>query len=286
MSLDYQQEIDALEAALGAADLATTDKVQGKIGTDTQMADRSLYDLLNGDGPASFPNAAVPANDVSTNEVLRDVWGSLCGTAAGNNGVQTFPSAAVPANGVSLAEVIRDIWAGIGGTAAGENGIQTYPAAAAPANNVSLSEVLRYVFNMTDKVISNTAAVLVNGTTIFTIANGPIAVLELMAYCVTANDPTESTLRWSHDPTDGAATTISGASASLVSAAAGASVVLQGTALTTAPTVTANGAVLGQTREIILMPGIITTTIGVGSTTGTWRHHLRYRPLSESAIVS
>lgn len=150
----------------------------------------------------------------------------------------------------------------------------------------SLLERLEDIIQMSDKTLANTAATLVNGTTIFTIANGPIAILELVAYCVTANDVTASTLQWSHDPTDGAATTFSGASASLASAAAGATVVLQGTALTTAPTLTANGAVLGQTREIILMPGIVTTTVGVGSTTGTWRHHLRYRPLSPTAVVS
>ena len=32
--------------------------------------------------------------------------------------------------------------------------------------------------------------------------------------------------------------------------------------------------------------GIITTVVGVGSTTGTWRHFLRYRPLSPDSQVA
>lgn len=113
-------------------------------GTGTALpANISLYDILGGaNGHPSFPNAAVPANDVSMIEVLRDVWGGLMGTAAGENGVQTFPNAASPANNVSLAEVIRAIWAATQGTAAGENGVATWPASAAPANNVSLAEAI------------------------------------------------------------------------------------------------------------------------------------------------
>lgn len=135
------------------------------------------------------------------------------------------------------------------------------------------------------KVVKKAAAVMTNGMTLFTISGAPIEILGLQSVCKTANDATASTLQYSHDPTDGAATTISGASASLANAAAGASVTLQGTALTTAPTVTANGACLGQTRGIVLQPGTITATIGVGSTTGTWEHHLLWRPLGPNANV-
>lgn len=134
--------------------------------------------------------------------------------------------------------------------------------------------------------VENTAATLVNGTTIFTISGGPIEILALQAVCVTANNGTASTLQWSHDPTAGAATTISAASASLANAAIGASVTFQGTALSTAPTVTANGACLGATRGVVVQAGTITTTVGVGSTTGTWKHYMAYRPLSASVTVT
>jgi len=56
---------------VGTADLTTTDTLHGKIGTDTQFADRSVFDLLGGDGFASWPAAAAPADDVSIAEGLR-----------------------------------------------------------------------------------------------------------------------------------------------------------------------------------------------------------------------
>jgi len=36
-----------------------------------------MFDLLVGDGPASYPAAAAPANDVSLAEVMRDTWDVL-----------------------------------------------------------------------------------------------------------------------------------------------------------------------------------------------------------------
>ena len=152
----------------------------------------------------------------------------------------------------------------------------------------SLLERSEFSIQAADKALSNSAQTLSNGATLFTIANGPIAVLELMAYC-TSNENSggaATTLQWSHDPTDGAAAVFSGASASVASAVAGTTIVLQGTALSTAPTVSINGPVLGQTREIILQPGTITSTVASGPTTASFVHYLRYRPLSPAAVVS
>ncbi len=61
-------------ASLGSADDTTTDSIHGKLGTDTELADRSLYDQLNGAGPAAAATAAVPANDVSIYGALRAVY--------------------------------------------------------------------------------------------------------------------------------------------------------------------------------------------------------------------
>lgn len=168
------------------------------------------------------------------------------------------------------------------------NGIAAFPSSAAPANGVSIAEVLREVYDQEEKAVTNTTATLVNGTTIFTIAGGPIEIISLVARCVTANDGTASTLQWSADPTDGAAATFSAASASLANVAAGGMVILQGTSLATAPIVNATGVGLGQTvtNGIVIGAGIITTTIGVGSTTGTWQHHMRYKPLARGVTVS
>lgn len=136
------------------------------------------------------------------------------------------------------------------------------------------------------QVAVKSAATLVNGTTLFTITGGPIIIEELIALCITANDATASTLQFSADGTDGAATTISGASASLASATAGTIVATVPGTLATALAVYANGVGIAGTVDIIVPAGIITSVVGVGSTTGTWEIRMRYRPLTQSVIVA
>ena len=132
------------------------------------------------------------------------------------------------------------------------------------------------------------AAVMVNGNTIFTVTGGPILIQALVSLCVTANNGTASTLQYSVTPTVGAgAQTISAASASLASAAAGASVTLAGTALSTAALLNANGPNLIANPGTIFCPaGTITMVVGVGSTTGTWEHHMLYWALGPGIRVS
>lgn len=131
------------------------------------------------------------------------------------------------------------------------------------------------------------AATMVNGQTIFTVAGAPILILGLVSLCVTDNDATASTLQYSITPTTGAAPqTISNASASLANAAAGASVSLIGTALSTAANLNANGPNLGMTAPMFCPVGTITMVVGVGSTTGTWGHHIYYVALGPGVTVS
>lgn len=73
--------------SIGGINDTTTDSLHGKIGTDTEMADNSLYDLL---GAASKTDA-------------------ISDTLAGTAGIATYPAGAAPANAVSLAEVLRDV---------------------------------------------------------------------------------------------------------------------------------------------------------------------------------
>jgi hypothetical protein len=121
---------------IGAVTAATTDSVCGKIGTDAEMNDISLYDLLVGDGPSTAPSGATAGNDVSLYEIARfaqeavilradstqtdDIMGKI-GTDAEMNdislydllvgdGPTTAPSAAAPGNDVSIYEIVRDIW--------------------------------------------------------------------------------------------------------------------------------------------------------------------------------
>ncbi len=129
------------------------------------------------------------------------------------------------------------------------------------------------------------AATMVNGTDIFVIAGGPIMILQIGALCITANNATASTLQYQADGTDGAATTITGASASLANAAAGTLVAAVPGTLATAPAIYANGVGIAGTVGIIVPAGILEIVIGVGSTTGTWRQFLRYQPLTSGVSV-
>jgi len=131
-----------------------------------------------------------------------------------------------------------------------------------------------------EKFAETTPAVMVNGTDIFRITGGPIQILALGALCVTANDATASTLQYRADGTAGSATTITAASASLANAAAGTIVLAIPGTLATAPAVYANGVGVGTASVPIIVPaGIIEIVIGTGSTTGTWKHFMRWRPM-------
>lgn len=141
------------------------------------------------------------------------------------------------------------------------------------------------------KAAVKAAAVMTNNQVAFTITGGPIVIEELLSECITANDTTASTLQWRSNPTVGSAATISGASATLASATAGTTIRLAPTALSTAPVIAtaANGGVqLGTNvaNRITVQPGTIQMVIGVGSTTGTWKHFLRYKPLGTSITVT
>src|SRR5688572_14914043 len=130
--------------------------------------------------------------------------------------------------------------------------------------------------NSMRSVSTRAPATLVTATTVFTITGGAIHIFNLMSEQIAANAASPaSTLQWSADPTVGSAVTFTGATATLASAAAGTLVICNLTALTTAPDIVANGVALGPVlaRGVIIPAGIITTTVGVGSTTGTYLHH-------------
>jgi hypothetical protein len=62
---------------------------------------------------------------------------------------------------------------------------------------------------------------------------------------------------------------------------------LAGTALATAALYNANGPNLMANPGTIMCPaGTITAVVGVGSTTGTWAHYIRYEPLAVGASVA
>jgi len=135
-----------------------------------------------------------------------------------------------------------------------------------------------------EKVVSTAAAVMVDDDVLFE-ADGPILIMGLVSECITVNDATASTLQYRVNPDEGDPVTISAASSSLANLDPGATVSLVGTALNTAAAVNTSGANLGMTAPIAVMAGDIEIAVGVGSTTGTWRHHLRYKPLARNVSV-
>lgn len=153
----------------------------------------------------------------------------------------------------------------------------------------SFFERLQYQKEQADRSCVTGAALLVTGTTAFTIAGGPIHIFSLLSICMVGADSTAATLQWSADGTAGSATTFTGASASRANQAAGDMIIANLTALATAPDLVANGVGLGPVlaRGIIVPAGIITTTVGSGpTTTGTYKHYLRYRPLGTGVSVT
>lgn len=147
--------------------------------------------------------------------------------------------------------------------------------------------------NQAGYVTSAGAHILTNGLTVFTVAGGPIRVIDLVSYCIVGGDAAASTLQWSADGTVGAATTFTGASSSLTTFIAGGIVYCNFTALTTAPVITqtAGVALAGPTTStgggIYVPAGIITMVIGgADSTTGTYAHYMRWVPLAGGVTVT
>lgn len=156
-----------------------------------------------------------------------------------------------------------------------------------PGTTKSIEAYVKGHSDLQERVAFKIAATITNGQTLFTIAGGPIQILALVSIAVTANDATASTVQYSVTPTSGAAQTISAASSSIASASAGASITLAGTALSTAALYNANGPNLIASPGTVIAPvGIITAVVAVGSTTGTWAHYLRYKPLATGVTVS
>lgn len=156
-----------------------------------------------------------------------------------------------------------------------------------PGATNSLVAYAKGTADLQARTVLSSTAVMVNGNTIFTVAGGPIAIEYLVSECVSANDGTASTVQYSATPTIGSAQTLSAASGSIATAAAGATITLAGTALSTAALYNASGPNLIANPGTVYVPaGTIKIVVGVGSTTGTWRHRLRYKPLAPGVTVT
>ncbi len=132
------------------------------------------------------------------------------------------------------------------------------------------------------------------GTTIFTVAGGPIRIEYLSVEVTTAIGATACTMQFATTDTLTSTTqTISGASADTQSIAAGRLVVLDPVALSTAPVITAAGGSAlanaaagdGSLGGISMIPGVC-SLITSGSPSGNIKYHLRYVPLDPNASVT
>jgi hypothetical protein len=139
-----------------------------------------------------------------------------------------------------------------------------------------------------DHTVKTGAKVMVNDDTLFTVT-GSIQILSLVSECVTANNSTASTLLWKFTTVAAVplTTNLSGASSSLANTVSGYAVVLAtSSSLGEAPNQGASGVLLNTPQRGVRVPsGALKITIAAGSTTGTWRHYIRYEPLEDGAYA-
>lgn len=148
----------------------------------------------------------------------------------------------------------------------------------------SLLERSEDIIDQAERAVVSGAALLVTGTTVFAVAGGPIFISELLSICQVGGDSTAATLKWTANSTD-----FTGASSSRANQAVGDAIICNFTATSTAPDLVAAGVGLGsvKTRGIIVPAGTIKTTVGSGpTTTGTYKHYLRFKPLAPGVTVT
>jgi hypothetical protein len=138
---------------------------------------------------------------------------------------------------------------------------------------------------------SSQVGVLTTGMTLFTIAGGPIELIDIMSICTTGGDATAATVLYTTIPTGLSAVPISTASGSIANAPVNATITYPGTGSAAALSYNAGGTFLRASTAagstVIIPPGVINATIGSGPTvTGTWAHYLRYNPMGPAVTVS
>lgn len=156
-----------------------------------------------------------------------------------------------------------------------------------------MSQYIRTGTDVLGNVTKTGASILTNGMTVFTIAGGPIKVLDLLSYVTVDADAAAATIQWSADGTVGAATTFTGATTTIASLIAGTIIYCDFTTLATAPVITqtAGVALAGPTAAtgggIYIPAGIITLVIGgADTTTTTLTHYMRWVPLASGVTVT
>ncbi len=292
---------------IGNPDATTTDSLHGKIGTDTEMADSSLFDILAGAaGIASFPAAATAASGVSLAEVIRHIEQTLIGgiddattdTLHGKLGTDTeladnslYDLLGADAKTDAIAAVLS-----------GAGCIVTFPAVAAPASNVSLAEVIRAIYDrqlgdgtnaaqncLLGKRIQRAKADIVDSSTtaVLVVATGEILLTGLFAKINDANHAAgAANLRFQMNPTTGSTTNLC-ANLDVDADEVGTLYSVNG-AVATALVVSSSGAVPAMATPMVLPPGNIeiVSNVDAGSGGATLELWAYYFPLDDGATLA
>ena len=147
-----------------------------------------------------------------------------------------------------------------------------------------MQNVLTYPCNFVSATTPPT--VLSDGQVLFKV-NGDIQIVALSSECYSANDATATRITYQSLSEHGITTPFSGQSGSLASATVGTVVALDNTTLNSAPTTNVSGVCLGiDARGIRIPHGQIKLSVSGGSSTGLWKHYIRYLPLEPGASVT
>lgn len=267
----------------GNSNAGTTYVYIGNDEADVATLKEAIYGTT---GIASFPNAAVPANNVSLAEVQRSIWAALMGTAAGENGITTWPAAAAPGNTVSLAEGLRYIVESQLGALTNTGGTTTLTAILGDVANSSIVARLTNLANQTVRASTvKTPASIVTGN-LFTIAGGPVRILSVVGQITTALEAKANALKLVHTPTGGAGVDLC-ATVESNAAAIRKCFVLNGVKATALQITTDIGVVVLANQNgmpIVLTPGVISLN-AADTATGVVAWHVEYEPLAAGATV-
>jgi hypothetical protein len=137
-----------------------------------------------------------------------------------------------------------------------------------------------------DHVAATTKAIISNGLVLFDVL-GDCQILSLCSECYMANDGTTTRVKYTMQSALDGATDITGLCASLANATVGTAIICDNTTLSSAPNVVTSGIWLNMDSRGIRVPrGELRLTVTNGSTTGLWRHYIRYEPLEVNAYIS
>lgn len=282
-----------LSAALDVVDTVTgsTWTIQGFDATadDTVLGGNSV--ALSAAGTNTIiADLTVPSANATTNVYERDVIGNK--TDTGVTAVGTTKSIMAYAQGLVTMNTVQSANATNNAFAGDVIGNKTDAAVYGQGTTKSLMAYIQGILGMSEQCLGKAAQAITNAGTIFTVAGGPIEVIDLILICIVGADSTAATIQFESIPTVGSTVTISGASASLANVAAGTTVVLNFAAtaiLSTAPTIGASGAqaFLKSTSGIIIPAGTINTVVGSGPfVSATYSPFIRFRPLARGVTVT